>query len=151
MKTGGITAFDKRDFGLDLRFTHRTEQFFDAQSNVQLEVLDVFIDYTRSNGPKRDAFDWQVPKAQFRRSNLLRHSGRGRLSAIRCLTHCRGVGAGAMCSAARRAAGGTLSGAVLIAAARRPVTHAHASGGMSLPGVSSLRCTAFARDGACVP
>jgi hypothetical protein len=27
MKTGGITAFDKRDFGLDVRFTHRTEQF----------------------------------------------------------------------------------------------------------------------------
>jgi hypothetical protein len=46
MKTGGITASDKRDFGLDLRFTHRKEQFFDAESNVQLEVLDVFIDYT---------------------------------------------------------------------------------------------------------
>jgi hypothetical protein len=46
MKTGGITAFDKRDFGLDVRFTHRTEQFFDAQSNVQLEVLESFIDYT---------------------------------------------------------------------------------------------------------
>jgi hypothetical protein len=47
MKTGGITAFDKRDFGLDLRFTHRKEQFLpvDDQSNV-LEVLDVFIDYT---------------------------------------------------------------------------------------------------------
>jgi hypothetical protein len=46
MKTGGITASDKRDFGLDLRFTHRKEQFLDDQSNVQLEVLDVFIDYT---------------------------------------------------------------------------------------------------------
>jgi len=46
MKTGGITAFDKRDFGLDLRFTHMTEKFFDAQSNVQLEVLESFIDYT---------------------------------------------------------------------------------------------------------
>ncbi len=50
MKTGGITAFDKRDFGLDLRFTHRTKEFFDAESNlnVQLEVLDAFkfIDYT---------------------------------------------------------------------------------------------------------
>jgi len=46
MKTGGITASDKRDFGLDLRFTHRKEQFFDAESNVQLEVLEVFIDYT---------------------------------------------------------------------------------------------------------
>ena len=46
MKTGGITAFDKRDFGLDVRFTHRTEQFFDSDSNVRLEVLDVFIDYT---------------------------------------------------------------------------------------------------------
>ena len=30
MKTGGITASDKRDFGLDLRFTHKKEQFFDA-------------------------------------------------------------------------------------------------------------------------
>jgi hypothetical protein len=46
MKTGGITASDKRDFGLDLRFTHRKEQFFDAESNVQLEILEVFIDYT---------------------------------------------------------------------------------------------------------
>ncbi len=46
MKTGGITASDKRDFGLDVRFTHRTEQFFDAQSNLQLEVFDAFIDYT---------------------------------------------------------------------------------------------------------
>lgn len=46
MKTGGITASDKRDFGLDLRFTHRKEQFLDDESNVQLEVLDVFIDYT---------------------------------------------------------------------------------------------------------
>ena len=54
MKTGGITAFDKRDFGLDLpqcaRFTHRTKEFFDAQSNVQLEVLDALIDYT-AHGP----------------------------------------------------------------------------------------------------
>lgn len=46
MKTGGITASDKRDFGLYLRFTHRKEQFLDDESNVQLEVLDVFIDYT---------------------------------------------------------------------------------------------------------
>jgi hypothetical protein len=46
MKTGGITAFDKPDFGLDLRFTHMTGKFFDAQSNVQLEVLESFIDYT---------------------------------------------------------------------------------------------------------
>ena len=46
MKTGGITASDKRDFGLDLRFTHRKEHFLDDQSNVQLEVLEVFIDYT---------------------------------------------------------------------------------------------------------
>ena len=46
MKTGGITAFDKREFELDVRFTHRTEQFFDSESNVWLEVLDAFIDYT---------------------------------------------------------------------------------------------------------
>ena len=48
MKTGGITAFDKRDFGLDVRLTHRTEQFFDSDStgNVRLEVLDALIDYT---------------------------------------------------------------------------------------------------------
>ncbi len=46
MKTGGITAFDKRDFGLDLRFTHRSTEFFDSQSNVQLQVLDAFIDYS---------------------------------------------------------------------------------------------------------
>ncbi len=36
MKTGGIAASDKRDFGLDVRFTHRTERFFDAQSNFKM-------------------------------------------------------------------------------------------------------------------
>jgi hypothetical protein len=39
MKTGGITASDKRDFGLDLRFTHKKEQFFDAEGVLTIEVI----------------------------------------------------------------------------------------------------------------
>ncbi len=46
IKTGGITAFDKRGFGIDLRFTHRSTEFVDSQCNEQLEVLDAFLDYT---------------------------------------------------------------------------------------------------------